>query len=273
MFKYLATRPFWVNLVFALGAVLIVVLVFLLSLNWLTKHGRSLTVPVVTGKQLADAEKILDDKGFEILIQDSVYYDSLPPGMVLKQVPEADDVVKVNRTVYVTINRFVPPDVEMPNLKGYSFRNAEMVLKNLGLRLGDTSYRADFAVNSVLEQLYNGVSINPGTKIKMGSRISLVLGSGVGSEAVAVPDLIGMTLEEARALLDAQGLLVGVVIPKADVTNENTAFVYWQRPSPRTEDGRRLSMRPGQMIDIRVQVERPVVDTFSMPPAVRDTQQ
>ncbi len=74
------------------------------------------TVPSVTGKKFDDVKKMLEGLGFEVVIQDSVYYDSLAPSIVLKQVPEADDVVKVNRTIYVTINRVVPPDVEMPNL-------------------------------------------------------------------------------------------------------------------------------------------------------------
>src|SRR5207249_8665037 len=104
------------------------VFLFVISLNWITRHGASSTVPVVTGKKIDEAKSILDKKGFDLVVQDSVYYDSIPPGMVLKQVPDADEVVKVNRTVYVTINRFVPPDVELPKLNGLSYKNAEMVL-------------------------------------------------------------------------------------------------------------------------------------------------
>lgn len=261
MFKFFANRPLWINIVVSLGLVCIMVILFALSLKWLTKHGQSLTVPAVIGKNLQDAEKLLDQKGFSVIVQDSLYYDSLPPGMILKQVPEADEVVKVNRTVYVTINRFIAPDVEMPNLKGYSYRNAELVLKNLGLRIGDTTYKADFAKNSILEQLYDGNPIAPGTKLKMGSVVSLILGSGIGDEYVSVPDLIGRTLEEARVLLDAEGLILGAVIPTPDVRDTLSAFVYWQRPSPRTEDGKRLSIRAGQMIDIRLQVDKPVTDS------------
>ncbi len=273
MFRYLAKRPLWENIVFALAFVIVIVLVFLLSLNWLTKHGKSLTVPLITGKTLTQAEQILEDKGFDVVVQDSVFYDSLPRGVVLKQVPEADDVVKVNRTVYVTINRFVPPDVDMPNLKGYSFRNAQLILQNLGLRIGDTTYKPDFARNSVLEQLVNDAPIEPGTKIKMGTKISLVLGSGVGDEYVAVPDLVGRTYEEARALLDAQGIIVGAVIPNSDVTDQANAYVYWQRPAPRTADGKRLSMRPGQMVDLRLQIEKPIIDSTQLQTPLPDEQQ
>jgi beta-lactam-binding protein with PASTA domain len=260
MIKYITSRPLWVNIVVAISGVIILILIFLLSLNWLTKHGESRTVPAVVGKNINDVEKFLGEKGFDVIVQDSVYYDSLPPGVVIKQVPEADDVVKINRTVYVTINRFVPPDVDMPNLLGSSYRNAEMVLKNLGLRIGDTSYRFDFAKNSVLEQSFNGSPIKAGTKIRMGSTISLVLGSGLAEEDMNVPDLIGMSYEEARALLDGQGLS-GLVIVDPNVKDTVSGFVYRQNPMPTTQDGARLRIRQGQMIDIWVGSERPVADS------------
>lgn len=262
MFKFITSRPLWVNIAFAMGAVVILLLLFILSLNWITKHGESLTVPAVIGKNINDAEKMLDDKGFEVVVQDSVYYDSLPPGMIIRQIPEADNVVKINRTVYVTINRFVAPDVDMPNLLGSSYRNAEMVLQNLGLKIGDTTYRFDFAKNSVLEQLVNGQPVKPGTKIRMGSKISLVLGSGLGNEDQAVPDLRGLTLEEARAVLDASGITLGVALPDPNVRDTAAAFVYRQTPMPKTDDGAQVRIRPGQMIDIWLSTERPNVDSL-----------
>ena len=231
------------------------------SLNWITQHGVSRTVPSVMGKSLENVRAALEEKGFDIVVQDSVYYDSLPPSVIVKQVPEADAVVKVNRTVYVTINRVVPPDVEMPNLVGYSFRNAEMVLNNLGLRLGDTTFKPDFAKNSVLEQSFKGNSITAGTKIKIGSIISLVLGSGVGDEDMPVPKLIGLTYEEAKILMEAQGLILVPVMIDPLVRDTATAYVYKQNPEPKNEENRRYRIRPGQMMDIWLSLEKPVIDT------------
>jgi beta-lactam-binding protein with PASTA domain len=262
MFKFITRRPLWVNVLVALGGLIIFILLFLLSLNWITRHGESNSVPSLIGMNVNDAEQSLASKDFELIIQDSVYYDSLPPGMVIRQVPDPDDVVKINRTVYVTINRFSAPDIDMPNLVGSSFRNAEMTLKNLGLRLGDTSYRFDFAKNSVLEQSFDGKAIAPGTKIKMGSEISLVLGSGLAIEDQPVPDLIGMNYEEAKVLTEAQGLSLGSRIFNPDIRDSSSAFIYRQSPSPRTEDGARVRIRAGQMIDIWLSLEKPVKDSL-----------
>lgn len=262
MFRSLQSKPLWFHLILALGLVFLLLFLFVLSLDWITKHGESNTVPAVTGNTLDEVESILEDKDFEIVVQDSVYYDSIPPGMVLRQVPEADQVVKVNRTVYVTINRFVPPDVDLPKLTGLSYRNAEMVLKNLGLRVGDTTFRTDFAKNTILEVLYQGRTILPGATIKMGSALDLVIGSGIGDEAILVPKLLGLTFEEARALLDAQGIILGAPVFDANVRDSAAAFVYKQRPAPTTADGRPLTMRAGQMIDIWMQTELPNVDSL-----------
>ena len=157
MFKQLTSRPLWLNIVVGIGILVIIFLLFVFSLKKLTHHGESKTVPSITGKSIGEVQDILQGQGFELVVQDSVYYDTIPPATVIKQVPEADAVVKVNRTVYVTVNRTVPPDVEMPNLIGYTFRNAEMVLKNMGLRVGDTTSRPDLISGASSESMVSAV--------------------------------------------------------------------------------------------------------------------
>jgi eukaryotic-like serine/threonine-protein kinase len=260
IYKYVTGRPLWVNIIVALLLLLLVFLIFLLSLNLLTHHGESRTVPGVTGKRLPDVQAMLEDNGFEVVIQDSVYYDSLQPSVIIKQIPEADAVVKVNRTIYLTVNRVVPPDIDMPNLVGYSIRNAEMTLKNMGLRLGDTTYKPDFAQNNVLEQLYNGQPIAAGTKIRVGSTISLVLGAGIGNEDMLVPKLVGLTFAEAKVLLEANGLSLGSTIFSPMVSDKEMAFVVRQDPPLRDSQGRHYRIRSGQMINLWMDVEMPVDD-------------
>lgn len=260
--KNITNRPLWFNIMVALLLIIVIGLIFTFSLDLVTKHGVARTVPSVVGQPLERVVESLEDKGFEVVIQDSVFYDSLQPTIVIKQMPEPDAVVKVNRTIYLTYNRVVPPDVEMPNLVGYSLRNAEMILRNQGLQLGDTTLRPDFAKNSVLEQLYNGQKIAPGTKIKYGSPISLVIGSGVSAEAMSVPRLLGLTYEEARMLLTAQGLILGSVIADPLVQDTAVAFVYRQNPPTKDQQGRRFQIRPGQMMDIWLSKDKPNVDSL-----------
>jgi beta-lactam-binding protein with PASTA domain len=161
----------------------------------------------------------------------------------------------VNRTVYLTINQAVAPEIEMPNLLSMTFRNAEMVLRRYGLKLGDTVFKPDFARNSVLDQQFKEASIKPGAKIQQGSAITLVLGNGVGIEFV-VPDLFGLTYRDARAALSETGLIIGSVVPDNDVIDTAGAYVYRQNPD-RFDFERKLNhIRQGQIIDIWLSAQK-----------------
>ena len=265
MFKFITHRPLWVNILAGIAIALIIFIIFIFSLNWLTHHDQSKTVPQVMGKSYEDAKKILEDGGFEVEIQDSIYVDTTKPRQVLKQVPEADEQVKVNRTVYLTINRTVPPMVDMPNLVGSSYRSAEMVLKNYNLRSGDTTFRPNFAKNAVLEQSYNGSVIRPGTQIRMGSTIDLVLGDGVGNQQFIVPSLIGMTYCDAKAILEANGLIIGSVIAEG-ISDTCSAYIRDQKPGRYDEDRKFRYIRSGQMIDVFLQKDKPEIDTVGVEP-------
>lgn len=264
MFKFITHRPLWLNLLTGILLAVAILFIFIFSLNWLTHHDESKTVPSVTGKSFEEAEKILEKAGFEVEIQDSIYVDTAKPLKVLRQVPEPDEMVKVNRTVYLTINRAVPPQIEMPNLVGFSFRSAEMELKNMGLRVGDTSYRMDFAKNSVLEQRYKGNIIAAGTKIRMGSTISFVLGSGVGNQKFVVPQLVGMRYCDAKALIEEHGLTMGSVLPNGDVTDTCNAYIYWQNPERFDEDKKFRYIRSGQLMDVKLQLDKPTTDSTAV---------
>lgn len=254
MIKQIARKPLWVNILVGLLLIFALVSIFFLSLDMITRHGESKVVPAITGKHIDEATEMLDGNEFAIVIQDSIYDPALGSGIVVKQIPEPDAVVKKNRNVYVTINRLVPPDVVMPNIVGYTFRNALMTLENNGLVLGDTTYRVDFARNSVLEQ-----SVSAGTTIKFGTKINLVLGSGVGSELMTVPKLLGRTYEEAKVLAEAQGIsLLPIAVGISDTLN---AFVISQDPMPKTEDGLVIRIRQGQLITVRLSTEPPKQDT------------
>ncbi|WEK38049.1 MAG: PASTA domain-containing protein [Candidatus Pseudobacter hemicellulosilyticus] len=265
MFKFITGKPLWANILFALGIIVVILFIFLQSLNLLTKHGHTLTIPAVTGKSYDEAKKILEENGFDVEIQDSTYNDTAAALSVLRQFPDADEVVKVNRTVYLTINRAVPPTIEMPNLEGLSFRSAEIALQQYGLNLGDTTYKPDFAKNSVLEQHLNGQRIKAGTKLPMGSAISLVLGSGLGSDEFTVPDLTGMTYNEARILMESIGLSFGVVLPDGDVRDTLNAYIYRQDPERFTPDQQLNRIRQGQSVDIFLGIKKPVRPVDSLP--------
>lgn len=262
MFEFITKRPFWMNLL--VGFVVMVILLFLLSISLgpLTRHGKNKTVPNVVGKTFDEASKILDDNGFDVEVSDSIYSDTIPKGSVLRQIPEGNATVKISRTVYLTTNRTVPPVVEMPNLIDFSFRNAELSLKNMGLKVGDTSYVEDFARNTVREQhFHNGDKIPPGTRIPQGTSIDLVLANGGGTVTFTVPNLVGMTFGDAKKFLESNGLSFSSVLPDPGVVDTAAAFIYRQDPPRVGEDGRRITIKSGQTMNVWLSMMRPAIDS------------
>lgn len=269
MFKFITDKPLWVNILAGIGLLVVLVLLLFGSLQWITGFGKSERVPSIVGQNAVAAQKILEEKGFQVALQDSVYVDSIPKLAVVKQSPEADAIVKKGRTVYLTINRMVPPQVEMPNLIGFSIRSAEMYLQSLGLKLGYVNYKPDIARNAVLEQLYADQNIKPGTKITLGSTIDLVLGSGITGAEMEVPNLVGLTLNEAKSWLSSISLNLGSVIAVGPITDSGAAYIIRQNPELFTEvvPGQRVNnkIRSGQLLDVYISAVAPPKDSAQAP--------
>jgi eukaryotic-like serine/threonine-protein kinase len=250
VFKYITNKPFWVNLLAAILIAVLFLFLFLKMLGWLTKHGSYLKVPAVTGMNTNEAIKLLEDQGFEVYIQDSIFTDTAKRGIVLKQLPDPNATVKINRTVFITVNRFVPPMVEMPKLEGQNLSFAIQMLERNHLKLGDTSSRPDWMLGSVLEQHYNGMRIAEKTKIQWGSRIDLIIGGGLVSKEMLVPSLIGMTYQEAKAYLDESGIPLASIIPYGNITDTASAFIIKQKPERFDLNDMPVYIKSGQVMDI-----------------------
>ncbi len=252
MFKFITDRPFWVNLLAAAIFAFLLIFLILQMLGWITKHGEYLTVPAVKRKPTNEAIKMLESKGFDVVIQDSVFTDTLPRGIIIKQLPDADATVKVNRTVFLTVNRYTPPMIDMPALEGKSLSFALDLLQRNHLQLGDTTYKPDFMKGSVLEQQYNGDKIAAGTKVIWGSKISLVIAGGLQDEQISVPDLIGKTFAEGKAALEQSGINIGAVIAKDAIKDTAAAFIYKQNPGRYNDEKKPVYIHPGQLMDIYI---------------------
>jgi beta-lactam-binding protein with PASTA domain len=227
----ISKKPLWMNMLIGFGVAICLFIIFFFSLGWITGNGETEKVPAVIGLDVAAAEKNLTALGFDVELQDSIYVDTLARNAVLRQTPEADEVVKKGRTVYLTINRVIAPQVDMPNLVGFSIKSAETYLKVLGLRLGSIQMVPDQNKNVVIDQLINEKPIAPGSKIPSGTLIHFLVGDGGASGGMFMPDLVGLTYEQAKAQLISLGLNLGVVAVNGSIGDSAAAFVFDQNPS------------------------------------------
>lgn len=248
------SKPFHKSL---LGTLIIITLIcigiywlFFASLGWITGHGKELSVPSLKGKSRNEALKVLEAAGFEVDM-DSTFSPDQKPLVVLDQQPEGGTTVKKGRTIFLVFNRVNPPNTRMPNLVNMSYRSAEMLLKNSKLLVGDTVMKPDMAQGAVLSQLLNGKEIAAGTQIPQGSKISLVIGDGLGNKQINVPDLSGMTYPEAVAVLSGSNLNYSAVFD-GTISDTSTAVIYLQQPEAFNEFNEPNKIQEGDNVDIRI---------------------
>jgi eukaryotic-like serine/threonine-protein kinase len=239
---------------FHLGIILLICAVlyiaFFATLHWITKHGEELTIPDIRGKKVNDAVTQLRSMHFDVTV-DSTYEPSMPPLTVLKQMPDTGSIVKEGRTVFLTVNMLVPPRIPMPNLLSLSYRSAEMLLRNNKLRLGDTTYKPDIAAGAILEQLYNQNPIRPGEMIQQGSKVDLVIGNGLGNTEFNVPDVTGISVDEAVAILNQYGLQP-VFTATEGISDSSSAIVAEQSPEAMNAAGAPNRIKEGTFINLTI---------------------
>jgi beta-lactam-binding protein with PASTA domain len=180
----------------------------------------------------SEAAPILEAQGLHLVVIDSTYSDKVPFGTIVEQDPRPMSHAKHGRAVYVTINATTKRQVVMPDLQDISYRQAETTLRGLGLEV-DTVYDYEPSAfrDLVLDVKKDGESVQPGTKLPVGTKVRLVVGFGRGTEEVAVPVLIGLTLRDARSLLLTNHLTVGAVYYDEPETEGVEQYIYSQSPA------------------------------------------
>ncbi len=249
MFKFFLSKTFLINLGLALLLAVFVIWGIFKFIDSYTHHGETISVPQLEGLKLKEVEDVLNEKKLRYVILDSIYVPKSEKGIVLEQNPAANDLVKENRTIYITVTKVVPPNISMPNVVDMSQRIAIAKLESYGLKV-KTKYIPSECVNCVLSQSVNGKEVNPGDPISKGSVVLLTLGSGTSNERVMVPYLINLTKEQAMTKLFESSLNLGFTDYEnckcktpADTLN---AKVY--RQSPGRSESNAINM--GSSVDV-----------------------
>jgi len=184
-------------------------------LPWYVEHGSTTDVPDVVGMSLEEATHALDSVALEGRQGDVRPDREHPAGTVVVQNPIAGHAVKKGRRVYLTVSGG-EESVNVPSIRGRTLRDATFLLERTGLRLGDVTHEPseDYPVNTIIDQGHA-----PGIRVRKDTRISITVSLGPVSLNVAVPDLIGKSLSEAKKILETVGIKLGNVtyIPSADL--------------------------------------------------------
>jgi len=195
-----------------LGILSLIVLAFLLLFNnilmpWYVKHSNLVKVPNVTGMNFLDAKKVLEQSGLDVKQGDIRYDESKPIGFVMDQAPQVDEMVKNGRRVYLTVCGGEQL-MEVPRLVGKTERDARFSLVQRNLLIGDIvkKFTTEQPEDVVISQV-----IQPGSKVKKGTKVDLIISNGALLGNIIIPDLIGKKLADAKKLIEDKKLKVGKI--------------------------------------------------------------
>lgn len=168
----------------------------------------TVAVPTVVGLSQANAKAQIEAAGFVWeLNPEKVASDSVEEGSVASTDPAGGTQAEKGSTVRVTISSG-PDSVVLPdNLVGMTPEDARKAIEALGLKWELDSSKV--ASDTVAEGKVAQTNPSPGSKVKAGQTIRVYLSSG--SDEVEVPDLDGMSQDQARSALKAVGLELGNV--------------------------------------------------------------
>lgn len=201
-------KKFISNLLLASVFFLLLLILFVYAiLPIITNQGETVNVPDVSTMQPEAAANVLKQNNLSHNIKDSVFEEQLQAKAIVSQHPEPGDEVKVNREIDLVINKEIPPSVDMPSLVNKSFELARHNLKSAGLELGNVIYKPFYVDSLVIEQLQQGQPVSAGTRVHLTTAIDLVVGYQ-SEKSILMPDLRGMSLDEAKNKLELNELIL-----------------------------------------------------------------
>ncbi|HTN73376.1 MAG TPA: PASTA domain-containing protein [Methylomirabilota bacterium] len=220
----------------AVATLVAIVGVIVLAIGVWLLWPRKVEVPRLTGQPLDEAQALLADRGFVLGNVSEEPNETVNASTVLKQQPNPG--TRVDKGTPIDLVVAVVPRVTVPDVVRQEFVDAEAVLAKAGLQVGKKSTRSSTEVSpgSILSQ-------NPpaGERVPRNTRVDLVLAT---RSLVSVPDVVKISFQEARSLLEKSGLAIGEVQKREIIEpmREQTVLEQTPRAREKVDKGTRVNL-------------------------------
>ncbi|MGB6518530.1 MAG: PASTA domain-containing protein [Candidatus Cybelea sp.] len=193
----------------------IVLIVFVAVVVWFGRQiydfilpsAATVTVPSFVGQTLNDANAEIERLKLNSVVVDHQTSDRYPKDVVIMQRPEAGQQVRKGRQVSFIISDGIVARL-IPDLRYQSMREVQLDLSRSHLQLGKVKY----ARSDVIPEGHV-ISQNPPALVSAheGDVVAVVVSRG-GRANLIVPDFVGLTIDQARALATDAGIKIGQVV-------------------------------------------------------------
>lgn len=176
--------PYFIkNICIYIATIILFVVLVTQGLKWYTRHNQKISVPSVEGLYIADAQKIIEERGLVAQVLDSTFNcssQSIKPGQIIPggQSPTPGYQVKKGRIIYLTYLAYTKEPTTMPNIVLESVETAKSLLECNGLIPGKITQKRYPHKDVVIEARFNGALVSHGKNLHKGDVIDLVIGTG-----------------------------------------------------------------------------------------------
>ncbi|MFE0415235.1 Stk1 family PASTA domain-containing Ser/Thr kinase [Streptomyces tendae] len=174
-------------------------------------------VPALIGQTQDDAEQLLTNADLKLGTVEQKPCEDQKKGSICDQDPKQGTSVDKESTVNLVVSTGAPK-VEIPDVEGLTFSEAESTLKGKGFEVEKNTEESNQTPDTVLTQ-----DPKSGASREKGSTVTLTVAKETSQ--VTVPDLSGMTPEDAKKRLEEQGLVLGTQeVAESTAQAEGTIF-------------------------------------------------
>jgi len=200
-----------------------------------SKGAKPIFVPDLVGMTSAAARKKLAALGLTLNVAQQTESDTIPKDVIASQDPQPSASAAPSSTVNVIVSTG-PSTITVPNVVGNDVDAAQAALRAAGLTPA-LSYTVDAANPTGKISLQKP---EPGAKVKKGTPVTIFW-----SVSGSVPDVSGLTLDEAKAALLASGYQVGNIAETQESSLQDGRVV-------RTEPEANSPLKPGESVNITI---------------------
>ena len=172
-----------------------------------TRQNQNRIMIDIKNRNLDDVIKILKSENYRYEVSDTLYTNKFKLGTIVDQYPKPNTRVKSGRTVRLKIAQ-PEKSVAIPNLIGQSRRSAELELNQMGLLIDTvyTEYNPEYPNGTIAWQYPKA-----GDRRKKGMGIQITVSKGMPPNFFQVPNLIGLSINQAKDLIFKSRLKVGKI--------------------------------------------------------------
>ena len=197
------------------------------TVAFIVSQGETPTVPPVRGRNRVDAEEILQNAGFQVIVIEGPSQSEA--GTVVFQDPASGTELALGEAVTITVSTG-PGQIFVPDVRGLTLSQAFNTLIAQGFRVGE---RQEPSATVEEGQI---IDTDPPHGFPVSAGLEVIVITSNGPPLVAIPDVQGLLFDTGRLAIERVGLTIDkVTFEPVEPGSSDVGRILAQTPPPNLE--------------------------------------